>query len=264
LVEHPDVDVVSLTGSVRAGRRVAAIAGEGLKRVCLELGGKSPSIVLDDADFEAAVRQSVERCFLNSGQACNAPTRLLVSERARADAEDIARQVADAVVVGPAFEPGATMGPVISAAARRRITGVIDEAAAAGARLVAGGRPVDRTVGYFVAPTVFSDVAVDSALAQTEVFGPVLAIQTYDGDDEAVRLANATPYGLSAELWSGDTERASKLARALRCGQVKINGVRTRDTLQAPFGGYGQSGVGRELGRFGLDEFLEVKAVLGG
>ena len=264
LVQHPDVAVVSLTGSVPAGRRVAMLAGAGLKRVCLELGGKSPSIVLDDADFETAVRHSVERCFLNSGQACNAPTRLLISQSALHDAEALASEVVRATVVGPAFDDDVTMGPVISAQARARIMGVVAEAAGDGARLVAQGQLQTFDAGYFVAPIVFSDVDVDSALAQTEVFGPVLAIQPYDGDDDAVRIANATPYGLSAEVWSGDTSRARKIAGRLRCGQVKINGVRTRDTLQAPFGGYGQSGVGRELGRFGIEEFLEVKAVLGG
>ncbi|HYF25240.1 MAG TPA: aldehyde dehydrogenase family protein [Baekduia sp.] len=263
LVAHPDVAVVSLTGSVRAGRRVGALAGAGLKRVCLELGGKSPSIVLDDADAEAAIRHSVSRSFLNSGQACNAPTRLLVRRDALADAEALAREVAEELVVGPAFEDGVTMGPVISADARDRVLGIVDAAARDGARLVTGGGAPARERGYFVAPTVFSDVGADSELAQTEVFGPVLAIQAYDDDDDAVRLANATPYGLSAEVWTADTQRARAVAARLRCGQVKVNGVRTRDALQAPFGGYGQSGVGRELGRFGLEELLEVKAVLG-
>lgn len=263
LVCHPEVDVVTLTGSVRAGRRVGALAGEGLKRVCLELGGKSPSLVLADADVDAAVRHCAERCFLNAGQACNAPTRLLVPEAARADAEALAAQVADALVVGPAMEDGVTMGPVISADARTRIHGFVEEAAAQGAQLVAGARDVARERGFFVAPTVLTGVEPGARVAQEEVFGPVLTVFGYRDEAHAVELANSTKYGLSAELWSGDPGHAGVVARQLRCGQVKVNGVRARDTLAAPFGGYGQSGVGRELGPFGLDEFCEVKAVLG-
>ncbi|MHB8691238.1 MAG: aldehyde dehydrogenase family protein [Solirubrobacteraceae bacterium] len=263
LVRHPGIAVISLTGSVRAGRRVGAIAGERIARVCLELGGKSPSVVLDDADTEHAIRFSVERCFFNSGQACNAPTRLLVPRQRLAEAEELAVEVARETVVGPALEPASTMGPVISRAARERIEGQIDQARTSGLRQVAGHHNGLPTPGFFVAPTVFSDVAPEAPLAQQEIFGPVLAIQPFDDDDDAVRIANATEYGLSAEIWSGDQERAGRLARRLRCGQVKVNGVRTRDTLTAPFGGYGMSGLGRELGRFGIEEFLEVKAVLG-
>ena len=270
LVRHPGVRVVSLTGSVAAGRRVGAIAGEGLKRVTLELGGKSPSIVLDDADAETAIRASVERCFFNSGQACNAPTRLLVPRARLREAEELAAEVAAAIRVGPALAAETTMGPVISAAARERIDAQIAEARADGIRQVAGGPrgsngrgPSDGGRGYYVHPAVFSDVTAEATIAQREIFGPVLAIQPYTDDADAVQIANATPYGLSAEVWSGDPERAQRFARTLRCGQVKINGVRTRDTLAAPFGGYGQSGIGRELGRFGIEEFCEVKAVLG-
>jgi aldehyde dehydrogenase (NAD+) len=263
LVRHPHVAVVSLTGSVRAGRRVGAIAGERIARVCLELGGKSPSVVLDDADAEHAIRFSVERCFFNSGQACNAPTRLLVPRRLLGLAEELAADVADTTVVGPALEPTSTMGPVISTAARERIGASVEDARRAGLRQIAGDGAQLPEPGFFVAPTVFSDVAPEARLAQDEVFGPVLAIQPFDDDEDAVRIANATEYGLSAEIWTADLERAGRLARRLRCGQVKVNGVRTRDTLTAPFGGYGMSGLGRELGRFGIDEFLEVKAVLG-
>jgi acyl-CoA reductase-like NAD-dependent aldehyde dehydrogenase/NAD(P)-dependent dehydrogenase (short-subunit alcohol dehydrogenase family) len=237
LVRHPGVRVVSLTGSVAAGRRVAAIAGDGLKRVCLELGGKSPSIVLDDADAEQAIRVSAERCFFNAGQACNAPTRLLVPRGWMREAEVIAAEVAGSLRVGPALVPGTTMGPVISAQARDRINAEVDRARRDGIRQVAGGDRPAGPVGYFVAPAVFSEVAPAAPLAQRELFGPVLAIQSYGDDADAVRVANATPYGLSAEVWSGDPQRARHLAGALRCGQVKLNGVRARDTLTAPFGG---------------------------
>jgi acyl-CoA reductase-like NAD-dependent aldehyde dehydrogenase len=266
LVSHPGVDVISLTGSVAAGRRVGAIAGEAIKRACLELGGKSPSVVLDDADLEHAVRYTTARCCFNSGQACNAPTRLLVARHQEADAVAIAAEAAAALVVGPALDEGTTMGPVVSAAARERIRAHIDDAIAAGARAVHGGSAApagtpDR--GFYVAPTVLAGVTEDMRVHREEVFGPVLAIVAYDGEDDAVRLANATDYGLSAELFTGDRARARAVAARLRAGQVKIGGVSARDALGAPFGGYGLSGLGRELGRFGLEEFVEVKAVLG-
>ncbi|WP_354700647.1 3-succinoylsemialdehyde-pyridine dehydrogenase [Paraconexibacter sp. AEG42_29] len=266
LVRHPGVDVISLTGSVAAGRRVGAIAGDAIKRACLELGGKSPSVVLDDADLEAAVRHTVTRCCFNSGQACNAPTRLLIPVARADDAYALAAETAAALTVGPALDAQTTMGPVISAAARDRIRVHIDGALTAGARAIHGGStPPDGVPakGFYVAPTVLAGVTEDMAIHREEVFGPVLAILTHTGDDDAVRLANATDYGLSAELFTGDDERARAVARRLRAGQVKVGGVSARDSLGAPFGGYGLSGLGRELGRFGLEEFVETKAVLG-
>jgi acyl-CoA reductase-like NAD-dependent aldehyde dehydrogenase len=265
LVAHPGVDVVSLTGSVRAGRRVAAIAGDGLKRVALELGGKSPSVILDDADLETAIRHDVQRGFLNAGQACNACTRLLVPAARLAEAEEIAADEAARVRVGPALVPGSTMGPVISAAARERVVDYIRDGLDSGARLIAGGaeRPEGLECGHFVRPTVFSRVDPRARVAREEIFGPVLCLFGHRGDDDAVALANDTDYGLAAQLWTSDPERSRRIARRLRCGQVKVNGVRTRDALDAPFGGFKHSGIGRELGRWGLEEFLEVKAVLG-
>ncbi|WP_026910280.1 aldehyde dehydrogenase family protein [Patulibacter minatonensis] len=266
LVRHPDVDVVSLTGSVAAGRRVGAITGEAIKRACLELGGKSPSVVLDDADLEHAVRHTTERCCFNSGQACNAPTRLLVPRERLDDALAIAVDAAAGLVVGPATAEGTTMGPVISAAARDRIRAAIDGAVAEGARVVHGGSaPPDGVPdhGFWVAPTVLADVTAEMRVHGEELFGPVLCVVAYDDEDDAVRLANATDYGLSAELFTGDPERARRVAGRLRAGQVKVGGVGARQTLGAPFGGYGLSGLGRELGRFGLEEFVETKAVLG-
>jgi aldehyde dehydrogenase (NAD+) len=222
LVVHPGIDVISLTGSVAAGRRVGAIAGGAIKRACLELGGKSPSVVLDDADLEHAVRYTVNRCYFNSGQACNAPTRLLVPEAHKAAALEIAAETAAALTVGPALDAATTMGPVISAAARDRIRAHIDEAAAAGARVVYGGSATPANVpdrGYWIAPTVVADVTERMRIHRDEVFGPALAVLTHTDDDDAVRLANATDYGLSAELFSGDPDRARAVAGRLRAGR---------------------------------------------
>jgi acyl-CoA reductase-like NAD-dependent aldehyde dehydrogenase len=265
LVGHPLVDVVSLTGSVGAGRRVGAIAGDGLKRVALELGGKSASVVLEDADLERAVRHGIGRGFLNSGQACNAATRILVPRDRLAEAEEIAADETGRLVVGPALDAATTMGPVVSATQRERVLGHVRAALDAGARTIAGGpeRPGGLDVGHFVAPTVFADVDPALPIAREEVFGPVLCLLGHDGEEDAVARANDTRYGLSAELWTADPERARRVAARLRAGQVKVNGASTRDALDAPFGGRGDSGVGRELGRWGLHEFLEAKAVIG-
>jgi aldehyde dehydrogenase (NAD+) len=266
LVRHPGVDVVSFTGSVAAGRHVGALAGGAVRRACLELGGKSPAVVLDDADLEAAVRHVVARCCFNSGQACNAPTRLLLPEAAAADALALAAEVAGALRVGPALDPATTMGPVISAAARDRIRERVDGAVAGGARVVCGGSAAPAGVpdrGFWVGPTVVDGVRPGMPVHDEELFGPVLAVTTYRDDDEAVLLANATPYGLSAELFGRDPVRLDAVARRLRAGQVKLNGVSARDALAAPFGGFGLSGLGRELGTFGMEELTEVKAVLG-
>jgi acyl-CoA reductase-like NAD-dependent aldehyde dehydrogenase len=279
LVRHPGVDAVSLTGSVRAGRAVGAIAGERLRRATLELGGKSPCVVLDDADLEGAIRHAIDRGYLNSGQACNASTRILVPRAQLGRAEEIAAAVAGEIVVGPAFDEGVTMGPLVSAGQRDRVRAYIEDAlggsaagggattrapgAGADARLIFGGADAPHARGYFLRPTLFSDVDAAAPIAREEIFGPVLCLFGYDDEDHAVALANDTPYGLAAEVFTADPDRGTQVARRLRAGQVKLNGVRTRDSIGAPFGGIGDSGLGRELGRWGLEEFLEVKAVLG-
>ncbi|PTL59523.1 aldehyde dehydrogenase family protein [Paraconexibacter algicola] len=263
LVEHQDVDVVSFTGSLAAGREIGAAAGRAIRRACLELGGKSPLVVLPDADVEAAVRHAVTRCCFNSGQACNAPTRLLLPAERAADATALAGEVARGLRVGPALQDGVDVGPVISAAARDRLRGVLRDTEAT---LVAGGPddPPDLPDrGFWVAPTVLADVRPGMRVHDEELFGPILSVTTYTDEEDAVRLANATPYGLSAELYGADPDAIDRVARRLRAGQVKVGGVSARATLGAPFGGYGLSGLGRELGTFGLEEFTEVKAVLG-
>jgi aldehyde dehydrogenase (NAD+) len=265
LVTHPDTDMVSFTGSTRAGRRVAALAGAGITRVALELGGKSANVLLDDLDdaaFERAVREGVGRAFVNSGQTCTALTRMLVPEARRAEAEAIAAdEVADLYQPGDPFADGTRLGPLASLAQVARVTSSIVAGVEEGARLVCGGpgRPEGSGEGYFVRPTVFSSVGNDMAIAREEIFGPVLCILTYADTDEAVAIANDSPYGLSGGVWSSDRDRAVAVARRLRTGQVEVNGGAFNP--EAPFGGYKQSGIGREYGRFGLEEYLEVKAL---
>ncbi|HUZ29147.1 MAG TPA: aldehyde dehydrogenase family protein [Solirubrobacteraceae bacterium] len=258
---HPDIDMISFTGSTLAGRRVAANAAQTVKRVALELGGKSPNVILDDADLEKAVVDGVQKCYLNSGQTCSALTRMLVPRDKLPMVEEIARQAAEAYPVGGPFEEGIMLGPIVSDKQRQRVRSYIEKGIEEGAKLVTGGAepPEGRAVGYFVRPTVFSEVTEDMTIAQEEIFGPVLAIMPYEDEDDAVRLANGTTYGLAGGVWSGDEERAKHVARQLRTGQVEINGG-TFNPL-APFGGYKQSGHGRELGRHGLEEFLAVKAM---
>ncbi|HEV3128976.1 MAG TPA: aldehyde dehydrogenase family protein [Solirubrobacteraceae bacterium] len=258
---HPDIDMISFTGSTLAGRRVAANAAQTVKRVALELGGKSPNVILDDADLEKAVVDGVQKCYLNSGQTCSALTRMLVPRDKLPMVEEIARQAAEAYPVGGPFEEGIMLGPIVSDTQRQRVRSYIEKGIEEGAKLVTGGAepPEGRATGYFVRPTVFSEVTEDMTIAQEEIFGPVLAIMPYEDEDDAVRLANGTPYGLAGGVWSGDEERAKHVARQLRTGQVEINGG-TFNPL-APFGGYKQSGHGRELGRHGLEEFLAVKAM---
>lgn len=268
LVTDDRVRVVSFTGSLAAGRRVGSLAGQGIKRVALELGGKSASLVLNDADLDLAVPAAVRSAFFNSGQACNAPTRLLVPH-ARFD-EACARTVdtVATLALGDPQDPATTLGPLVSAAARDRVAGVVQDAVARGARVLVGGTkpPVGLPAGVvadaYLSPTVLVDVDPAGPVAQEEVFGPVLVMIPHDGDDDAVRLANATPYGLSAEVWSPDPERVAAVAGRLAAGQVKVNGVRARERTGAPFGGFGLSGVGRELGPWGLAEFCEPRAVL--
>jgi aldehyde dehydrogenase (NAD+) len=261
---HTGLDVVTFTGSVRAGTRVAELAAGNVTRVALELGGKSPNVILPDADLQRAVPAGVGQAFVNAGQACIALSRMIVPADRLAEVEGLARASAEGIVVGDPLAPATTMGPVVSAAQRERVTGYVDGAISAGARVVAGGAdaPPDLDRGFFVRPTVLSGVTNAMTVSREEVFGPVLVLLPYADEEEAVAMANDTPYGLSAGVWSADPERARQVAGRLRTGQVKINGARTRDHIRAPFGGYKRSGIGRELGPFGLDEFLEVKAVL--
>ncbi|WIG97005.1 aldehyde dehydrogenase family protein [Myxococcus sp. SDU36] len=261
LVSHPEVDMVSFTGSTRAGRRVSELAAATVKRVALELGGKSASILLDDVNLKNAVKRGVGNCFLNSGQTCTAHTRLLVPCALHEEAARLAAETAAAFTLGDPFKNEAKLGPVISHAQRARVRQYIEQGIREGARLVAGGpeQPEGLPRGYYVKPTVFADVTPEMVIAQEEIFGPVLAILPYADEDDAVRIANGTIYGLAGGVWSEDVERAKRVARRLRTGQVDINGGRFNPL--APFGGYRQSGNGRELGRYGLEEFQELKAI---
>jgi aldehyde dehydrogenase (NAD+) len=258
LARHPQVDMVSFTGSTRAGRRVGEVAAAGVKRVALELGGKSASIVLDDADFAAAVKGTVNNCYLNSGQACIAQTRMLVPRARFDEAKRLARQAAETFTVGDAFGDGVKLGPLVSATQRDRVVSLIRKAIDEGAELVTGGAEPPRDKGWFVQPTVFATDDPRSAIAQEEVFGPVLTIIPYDDDADAVRIANDTPYGLGGGVW-GEESHALAIARRIRTGQVDINGGPFN--ARAPFGGFKQSGNGREGGVYGLEEFLEYKAM---
>jgi aldehyde dehydrogenase (NAD+) len=261
---HPGVDVVSFTGSVRAGTRVAELAARNVTRVALELGGKSANIILHDADLEQAVPAGVGQAFVNAGQACIALTRMLLPADRVAEAEALVRDAAARIVVGDPSAATTTMGPVVSGVQRDRVTGFVTGAVADGARVVAGGpgAPPGLDRGFFVRPTVLSGVTNTMTVSREEVFGPVLVLLSYGDEDEAVALANDTPYGLGGGVWSSNPDHARQVAARLRTGQVKINGARTRDHIRAPFGGYKRSGIGRELGPYGLDEFLEVKSVL--
>jgi aldehyde dehydrogenase (NAD+) len=262
LAAHPDVDMVSFTGSTRAGKRVGELAMRRVARVTLELGGKSPLVILDDADLEAAVGYGVHDCYGNSGQTCNALTRMLVPRDRLAEAESIAAAVADALVVGDPLDERTDLGPLVSAVQQERVRSYIKRGVDEGAALVTGGDepPAGLAEGYFVRPTVFSGVTNDMTIAREEIFGPVLVLIPHDGEDDAVRIANDTDYGLWAGVWSGDGERAARVARRLRAGGVAINGATADEPM--PFGGYKQSGIGRELGRFGLQEYLEVKSLV--
>ncbi len=261
IVSHPDVDMVSFTGSTRAGRRVSELAAQGVKPVALELGGKSPNVILDDADLEQAVADGVSKCFLNSGQTCSALTRMLVPRDRLEEAERIAATVAGAFTVGDPFEPATKLGPLVSDVQRERVRGYIRKGIEEGARLVTGGEeaPDGLDRGYFVQPTVFSGVRSDMTIAQEEIFGPVLSIIPYDDEEDAVRIANDSAYGLAGGVWSADEERAKRVARRIRTGQVEINGGVFNPL--APFGGCKQSGHGRELGKYALEEFLQVKSM---
>jgi acyl-CoA reductase-like NAD-dependent aldehyde dehydrogenase len=261
LARHPDVDMISFTGSTEAGRRVSEAAAGTIKRVALELGGKSPNVILEDANLEQAITDGVSKCFLNSGQTCSALTRMLVPRSRLAEAEQIAAAVAEQFKPGDPFESGTMLGPLVSEGQRKLVRDYITKGTEEGAKLVTGGvePPQSLEQGYFVRPTVFSDVTPEMTIAQEEIFGPVLAIMPYEDDEDAVRIANDSVYGLAGGVWSADEERAKRIARRIRTGQVEINGGAFNPL--APFGGYKQSGYGRELGRFGLEEFLQIKSL---
>jgi aldehyde dehydrogenase (NAD+) len=262
---HPKVDMVSFTGSTRAGKRVAEVAAQSLKRVALELGGKSANVLLDDLDdegFEKAVRDGIGKAYLNSGQTCTALTRMLVPTGRLSDAERIAAdEVETKFQPKDPFAEGAMLGPLSSQAQVERVTGYIQKGIDEGAKLVTGGpeRPEGLDEGYYVRPTVFSDVRNDMTIAQEEIFGPVLSIIAYDDEDDAARIANESAYGLSGGVWSADVDRAKAFARRVRTGQIEVNGGAFNPS--APFGGYKNSGYGREYGVHGFEEFLEVKSM---
>ena len=262
MAAHEGIDMISFTGSTAAGRRVSEVASKTVKRVALELGGKSPYVVLPDtSDMQQAVINGVGKCYLNSGQTCSALTRMLVPRERLPEVEAIAAAVAQATRVGDPFDEGTALGPLVSETQRERVRGYIEKGVEEGAKLVAGGAepPAGLDKGYYVQPTVFSEVRPDMAIAQEEIFGPVLSIIPYDDEDEAARIANDSIYGLAGGVWSDDVEHAKAFARRIRTGQVEINGA-TFNPL-APFGGFKQSGHGRELGHHGLEEFFEVKAI---
>lgn len=260
---HPGIDMMSFTGSTRAGVAVTKASAETVKRVALELGGKSPNIVFDDADLTDAVTRGLAHCFENTGQSCNAPTRMLVQRPVYAKAVDIAAKYAATVKVGNPAEDGDHIGPLSSDVQFEKVQGMIDAGIKEGARVVAGGlgRPEGFNRGYYVRPTVFADANNDMRIAREEIFGPVVAMIPFETEEEAIAIANDTPYGLSAYVQTGDKARAQRVARKLRAGMVQING--TDRPYGSPFGGYKQSGLGREGGKWGIEDFLEVKAISG-
>ena len=263
LSSHPDVDMMSFTGSTRAGIEVAKNAAPTVKRVAQELGGKSANIILDDADFAKSISRDVFGMCMNSGQSCNAPTRMLVPNARMDEAAAIAKAAAENVQVGAPDAEGTAIGPVVSGVQFDKIQNLIQKGIDEGAKLETGGtgRPEGLNAGYYVRPTVFSHVTNDMTIAQEEIFGPVLSLIGYEDDADAVRIANETPYGLSGYISSADPERAKKVARLIRTGNVHLNGAPVDNN--APFGGYKQSGNGREWGQHGFEEFLEVKAIMG-
>ncbi|HXM23673.1 MAG TPA: aldehyde dehydrogenase family protein [Terriglobales bacterium] len=263
IASHPDVAMVSFTGSTRAGVAVASAAAPTVKRVTQELGGKSANIILDDADLENTVKEGVQACFRNTGQSCDAPTRMLVPRSRMAEAAVAAKRAAEATRVGDPFAEGTSIGPLASKAQFEKVQRLINKGIEEGAKLIAGGpgRPAGMSKGYFVKPTVFAGVRNDMTIAREEIFGPVLCLIPYEDENDAVRIANDTPYGLSGYVTSGDIERARRVAKRIRSGNVHINGARL--DFGGCFGGYKQSGNGREWGEAGLEEFLELKAVFG-
>jgi acyl-CoA reductase-like NAD-dependent aldehyde dehydrogenase len=261
IVAHPKTDMVSFTGSTRAGKRVMQIAAEMVKRVSLELGGKSANIILEDADIPKAVADGVFKCYLNSGQTCSALTRMVVPRSKLAEIEDIAVATAASFAPADPITGSSLLGPLVSAAQQQRVRDYINKGIDEGARIVCGGvnPPEGLEQGYYIEPTIFSDVTNDMTIAQEEIFGPVLSIIPYDTEDEAIAIANDSIYGLAGGVWAATDEKAFEVARKIRTGQVEINGGSFN--VIAPFGGYRQSGIGRELGQHGFEEFLEVKAI---
>jgi acyl-CoA reductase-like NAD-dependent aldehyde dehydrogenase len=260
IARHPGVDMVSFTGSVRAGQRVAALAAETIKKVTLELGGKSAFVVLDDAPLEKAIPAGVNNAMLNSGQTCSAWTRMIVPRTRLSDVLDLASAAVAKLKLGDPLDAATKLGPLVSAAQRARVEAYIQKGLQEGARLVVGGRrPPEFTRGHYVEPTVFADVGPKMTIAQEEIFGPVLSVLPYDSEEEAIAIANDTIYGLAGGVWAGDQDRALRVARRMRTGQVDVNGGRFNPL--APFGGYKRSGIGREFGRYGLDEYFQIKAV---
>jgi aldehyde dehydrogenase (NAD+) len=264
LAAHPDVDVVSFTGSTRAGKLIAKAAAETVKRVHQELGGKSPNVILDDADLEAAVTTGVHNCFSNAGQSCSVSTRMLVPRQLHDRAASIAKDVAEAYVVGDPLAEATTMGPIVNAAQFAHVQRLIQAGISEGARLVIGGTglPTGLNRGYFTRPTVFADVKPGTSIEQQEIFGPVLSIVPYDSEEQAIEIANGTIYGLAAVVQSRDLTRARRVANQLRAGHVYLN--HQADAYAAvPFGGYKQSGNGYEHGEWGIEAFQQIKAILG-
>jgi betaine-aldehyde dehydrogenase len=262
LVRHPGVDMISFTGSTRAGKRISEMAAQTVKRVALELGGKSASVILDDADLAAAVKGTVNGCYLNSGQTCTALTRMLVPQSQYEEAAKLAAEVARSFTVGDPMAESTKLGPLTSKAQLERVRSYIRKGVEEGAQLIAGGAEPPEGVpagGYYVRPTVFGKVKNSMSIAQEEIFGPVLSIIPYQDEDDAVRIANDTVYGLAGAVWSKDEARAQRVARRIRAGQVDVNGGAFN--MNAPFGGFKQSGHGREAGVYGLEEFLEYKSL---
>ena len=263
IAAHPEIDMVSFTGSTTAGVRVAKLAADTVKRVAQELGGKSANIILADADLKTAVIEGVHACYTNGGQNCQSPTRMLVPRAHRGAAFAAAREAVDTIRLGDPLDPASTMGPLVSQAQFEKVQDLIQSGVDEGATLVAGGtgRPSEVNRGYYVRPTVFGDVTPQMKIAREEIFGPVLSIMSYDTEDEAIEIANDTPFGLAGFVQSKDPDRARAVANRIRAGRVYLNGAPFDRSL--PFGGYKQSGNGREFGVFGFEEYLEVKAILG-
>lgn len=261
IAAHPDIALVTFTGSTRAGKRVAELAATTVKQVTLELGGKSPNVVLDDADLSTAVPAAVQHAMMNSGQTCSALTRLLVPRERQAEVESIVTETLAGYTLGDPADETTVLGPLTSVTQQRRVLDYIAQGKAEGARLVAGGGTgrAEGDRGAYVEPTVFADVDTSMVIHREEIFGPVLVIEPYDDEEDAARIANDSIYGLAGAVWSGDEARARAFARRIKAGQVSVNGGAFDPS--APFGGYKQSGVGRQAGRFGLEEFLEVKAI---
>ena len=263
LARHPDIDIVSFTGSTRAGRAVSVAAAQNLNSSVLELGGKSPNLLFADCDLTTAIRQGVAHCFRNAGQSCNAASRMLVERSVYDNAVDLAAEAARNTEVSLPGDAGNHIGPLVSRAQFERVQSYIDQGLQEGARLVAGGpgRPQGFASGYFVRPTVFADVEPDMRIAREEIFGPVLTISPFDGESEAVQMANDSEYGLAAYIQTGDPERADRISRQLRAGMVQVNG--TSRAAGAPFGGVKASGLGREAGIWGIRSFQNIKSISG-